>query len=115
MKAIGYTRESNTADVLIAVHTDVRDRVDIVSYGYHYAPQYRNRYWGPNRVSTYRYKAGTLVIDIVKAENMELIWRGVAQAALPSNPSPERIVQGVKNAVRVIMDKYPPQKSQENL
>jgi hypothetical protein len=47
---------------------------------------------------------------MVEAEDMELVWRGMAQAALPRNPDPQRMEEGVRVAIERILDKYPPKK-----
>ena len=110
LKEKGLTRVVNDADLLIAVHTDVRDQINIAHWGYSYAPYYWHGYWGAGGVSVSRYEEGTLIVDMVEAADMELVWRGMAQAALPSNPDPQRMEEGVKVVIDRIMDKYPPKK-----
>jgi hypothetical protein len=110
LKEKGLTRVVNDADLLIAVHTDVRDQINITRWGYSYAPYYWHGYWGTAGASVSRYEEGTLIIDMVESADMELVWRGMAQAALPYNPDPIRMEQGVKVAIERILDKYPPKK-----
>ncbi len=110
LKDKGLTRVVDNADLLIAVHTDVRDQINVNYYGYSYSPYYWHGYWGPGAMGVYTYEQGSLVIDMVEAKDMEMVWRGVAQAALPSNPDPARMEEGIKVAVSRILDKYPPKK-----
>jgi len=110
LKEKGLTRVVENADLLIAIHTDVRDQINVNYYGYSYSPYYWHGYWGPSSVGVYTYEQGSLVIDMVEAKDMEMVWRGVAQAAVPSNPDPARIEEVVKVAISRIMDKYPPKK-----
>lgn len=110
LKEKGLTRVVNDADLLIAVHTDVRDQINVNYYGYSYSPYYWHGYWGPGAAGAYTYEEGSLVIDMVEAEDMEMVWRGVAQAALPDNRDPARMEEGIKVAISRIMDKYPPKK-----
>ena len=108
LKNKGLTRVTNNADLLIAVHTGVQDKVDIQHWGYHYAPYYWYGYWGPSSVTAYRYEEGHLIIDLVDGDDEELVWRGVASAVLPDNPDPRRMSEGVAQAVARILDKFPP-------
>lgn len=110
MKNKGLTRVMDDPDLLIAVHTGVQDKIDVTYWGYHYAPYYWYGYWGPGSTTAYRYEEGHLVIDMVDADDEELVWRGVASAVLPDNPNPARMSEGVANAVARILDKYPPKK-----
>ena len=110
LKEKGMVRVVNDADILIAVHTDVRDQINVAHWGYSYAPYYWYGYWGAGYTTVSRYEEGTLVIDMVEAEDMELVWRGMAQAALPPNPDPQRMEEGVRVAIERILDKYPPKK-----
>ena len=43
-------------------------------------------------------------------DDEELVWRGVASAVLPNNPNPQKMSEGVANAVVRILDKFPPKK-----
>ena len=61
-------------------------------------------------ISTYEWQEGTLILDIVKAADNELIWRGGASRALPSSTTPEKTDKIIKEAVSKILKKYPPKK-----
>jgi hypothetical protein len=110
MKNKGLTRVTNDADLWIAVHTGVQDKVDVQTWGYHYAPYYWYGYWGPSSVTAYRYEEGHLIIDMVDGDDEELVWRGVASAVLPDNPNPQRMSERVANVVARLLDKFPPKK-----
>jgi hypothetical protein len=106
----GLTEDKNTPDLLIAVHTDVRDKVNITSYGYGYAPYYSFGYWRGSMGGTdvRQYEEGTLIIDMVDAQQKEMVWRGMASRALPSSPTPEKIDKIIDAVVAKIFEKYPP-------
>lgn len=106
----GFTRVMNNADLLVAVHANIRDRINVVSWGYGYAPYYWYGYWGPHAVSAYRYEEGTLAIDIVKASEETLIWRGVGQGVLPEAMSPEEMDEMINKKVAKILREFPPKK-----
>lgn len=109
MEAKGLTHDEK-ADLLIAIHTEVEDKIDITSYGYSYAPYYHYGYWGGGYGGTTvsRYEEGTLIIDIVDNEEDELIWRGEASKALPSNPTPQQIDGIIDEVVAKVLANYPP-------
>ncbi|MGD9346483.1 MAG: DUF4136 domain-containing protein [Candidatus Aminicenantes bacterium] len=109
MTTKGFTRSSDNPDLLIAAHTEVKDKVNVTSYGYGYAPYYRWGYWGaPGNVDVRQYEEGSLIIDIVDNAEDELVWRGVASKSLPSNPTPEKIDKIIDQVVTKAMENFPP-------
>ena len=106
----GLTRSPENPDLLVAIHTDVEDKIDVNYWGYSYAQIYYSGYWGPQAggVHVQHYQKGTLVIDLVDNSDDELVWRGMAQRALPEQPSPDRIDSIVNDAVKWILKDYPP-------
>jgi hypothetical protein len=109
MEAKGLTHDAK-ADLLIAIHTGVEDKIDVASYGYAYAPYYRYGYWGRGYggATVSRYEEGTLVIDLVDNAEDELVWRGEASKALPYNPTPEQIDKIIDEVVSKTLANYPP-------
>jgi hypothetical protein len=109
----GLTEDENNPDLLIAVHTEVKDKVNVTSYGYGYAPHYSYGYWGGGMgmmggTDVHQYEEGTLIIDMVDAQAKEMVWRGMASKALPSAPTPEKIDKIIDGVVAKIFEKYPP-------
>ena len=99
-------------DFLIAIQKSVNSKINVTNWGYTYAP-YSNyyggyEYWGTPSMSVYKYEEGTLVIDIIDPKTMDLIWRGVAQRALPPRLDSERIQEIIDEAVRRILYYWPP-------
>lgn len=103
--------ETENADMFIDITTTLKDKQELVAnstggYG-GYGGYYR---WGggysTTTVSTYNYKDGSLVVDIVDASNNNLLWQGIGskQIDAPSkNPD-----QDVPAAVKQIMASFPP-------
>ena len=108
LTAKGLTHTQDNPDLLIAAHTGVKDKVQVSSYGYTYAPFYYYGYWGTSRTTVYQYEEGSLIIDIVDNAQDELIWRGVATRTLPSNPTAETIDKIIDEVVSKTMKNYPP-------
>ncbi len=109
LKTKNLTRVMDDPDLWVAVHMQVQDRIDVATWGYHYAPYYWYGYWGTG-VSAYRYEEGALIIDFVSAKDDELVWRGVGQGALPDRPTSDQIDNLVKYTVGKILHKFPPKK-----
>ena len=65
LTAKGLTYTKDNPDLLIAAHTGVKDKVQVSSYGYGYAPYYHRGYWGASQTTVHQYEEGTLIIDIV--------------------------------------------------
>ena len=108
----GFEMQFSKPDFLIAVQRSVESKVNIQSWGYAYAPYgnyYGGRdYWGTTTMSAYKYEEGTLVIDIIDPMTMTLMWRGVAQRALPPRLDSDRISDIVNDAVKRVLYYWPP-------
>ncbi len=89
-------------DLLVAYHTNVKDKIDVDTYGYRYGRYGR-------RVGTYttvqKYQQGTIVVDLVDAKEKELVWRGWAKGEASDSVSKEKI----DDTIVKILEKYPPQ------
>jgi len=101
--AKGYQKQTAGApDFLVAYHTNVKDKIDVDTYGYRYGRYGR-------RVGTYttvrEYQQGTLVVDFVDANSKELFWRGWAKGEVNDSVAKEKIDETIEK----ILEKYPPQ------
>lgn len=63
-------------------------------------------YYGGSRVV--EYVEATLVLDVVDARTNELVWRGWGTERLHRNPRPERVREFVAEAVKKILEEFPP-------
>jgi len=112
LKSKGLQQSSQNPDLLIAIHTRVRRKVQVGTLGYSYAPQVV--YWSSyGYMGTYgweirEYQKGTLVVDFVDAQEKEMVWRGVADGSTPEIPQTEKIDKIVNQAVKEMMKNYPP-------
>jgi hypothetical protein len=89
-------------DLLVAYHTNVKDKIDVDTYGYRYGRYGR-------RVGTYttvqKYQQGTVVVDLVDAKERELVWRGWAKGQANDSVAKDK----VDDTVAKILAEYPPQ------
>jgi hypothetical protein len=114
----GLQQSSEKPDLLIAIHTRVRSRVQVGNLGYAYAPQVvywsSYGYFGSYGWQVREYQKGTLVVDFVDAREKEMVWRGVAEGSLPDIPQTEKIEKIVNQAVKEMMKYYPPPPRKED-
>ena len=114
MQAKGFEFTTNSPDLLIAIHTEAKDKFNVTNWGYHYAPYdiyWRGHgYWYGSGIDVQQYEEGTLILDLVRADENEMIWRGAASRALPLNPSPDKLDKIVNEAVAKILENFPPTK-----
>jgi hypothetical protein len=88
MQKRGYVYDETDPDLLVNFYSNVREVTDVrtrpyMGYGYY---GYRYGLYGtwPFYEDTYavQYKVGTVNIDIVDGERMQLIWEGVAEGRI---------------------------------
>lgn len=106
----GYRLDAADPDFLVISHIDVKDKLNLTDWGYNYSGDWS--YWGLSGqdVDVQQYREGVLVIDVVDAASKELIWRGVAQKALPEEmPSPEEMGKNINKIVIKVLKEFPPQ------
>lgn len=112
LKNKGMQQSSQNPDLLIAIHTQVRSKVQVGTLGYSYGPQVvywsSYGYFGTYGWEVREYRKGTLVVDFVDAQQKEMVWRGVADGSIPEIPQTEKIDKIVNQAVKEMMKYYPP-------
>jgi len=121
----GFSQNSSKPDFIIAAHFGKESKIDITNWGYTYAPTgvysgygyrypgrygYSTSYVASGGVSTYEYEQGTLILDFVDSNTKQLIWRATAKAIVSPASTPEKQTEKIKNAVRKILDSFPPEK-----
>jgi hypothetical protein len=112
MEPKGLKQSTENPDLLIAIHTNVRTKVQVGTWGYSYSPYVvywsSYGYYGTYGMEYREFSKGTLVVDIVESKAKEMIWRGVAEGSIPDIPRSDRIEQLVNKAVKEMMKNYPP-------
>lgn len=113
MELRGYEK-SDDPDVLITYFLRVENKTEYQVTTYNYGSPYYRGYgyygyyggygYGWSDVSSYDYKVGTLVIDLVDSRKDELIWYGAGSKALRDNP--KHVEQEINDAVTRIFYQY---------
>jgi hypothetical protein len=110
----GMILNATDPDLRIAVHTESGTKFSVILWGYHYAPYsyywQEDAYWNGG-IDLARYPAGTLVLDIVRTDKNEMIWRGVVPQALPEDLDQSELDRCVNRAVEQILENFPPQRN----
>ena len=108
LEAKGLRVSSTNPDLLIAVYIRTKERLIIISYGGSYLYPYYGHiaYWGTPTIR--QYEEGTLLLDFVDAKSNQLIWRGSAKSDLDVVSTPERREKMINEAVRKILENFPP-------
>jgi hypothetical protein len=109
LKAKGMTQDETDPDVLVTYHTGTKETINVNSYGYSYGNYFGGYGVGYRDTDVMQVTWGNLFIDIVDAEQKQLVWRGTAQKAIDENPTPEQIDRTINEAVAKILEQYPPQ------
>jgi hypothetical protein len=111
MEARGY-KASATPDLAIAFRGQLQDKTDIQSTpAPYYGPGWGYRGWGGapyggTEVTTYHYKVGTIVMDVVDREARQVVYQGGLETKV-SKEMLENRQAALETAVQQIFAKYP--------
>jgi len=111
MTSKGYTKSENP-DLLINLFTDAKQVVNVNTYygGWGYYGYYRPWGWnpwmmGPGYQSVSTSTQGILFVDVLKADNKELIWQGKGSGYLTTNQNKKDA--RIKEFVTKVLETFP--------
>jgi hypothetical protein len=111
MIAKGFT-PSETPDLLVNITSVLKNEKELVSNSYGYGGGYRPYAWGGGNMQTttsvQNYVAGSLIIEVVNASTQKLLWEGIGNQNIDSQPSSADLDKTVPAAVQKIMASFPP-------
>ena len=111
---------SGSPDFLVAYHVSLNEKRSVqhlndyygygAGWGYTYAGVRRPAYYASPSSSTYvyTYDEGTLILDIVKPEGRQLIWRGAARDEVRFSDKPSEEGSKLNEAVQRMLKDFPP-------
>ena len=112
-KGLKHVELDQNPDLLVHYWMGIRDkqRIDTTApsmgaYGWHGRYGYGAGYTG---VTTYEYREGTLITDLIESSKNELVWRATVAGNLEDTPQ-ENIELG-NQAIAKAFEKYPPSRS----
>ena len=105
--AQGLTKSDNP-DLLVSIFTKTKENINIYNnnFGYGYGWGWHPWYWGAGANTVNSTTEGTLYIDLIDAEDKELVWQGMGTAALARDVDKKQ--ERINKIVSKIMEKYPP-------
>lgn len=104
----GYIDVEWMPDFVVAVYASARNRLDLAQWQYGYSRW--PRWWSVGvSTSATEYKEGTVIVDVIDPETLELLWRGSATATLGDNP--EENTKELQKAAMAVVAKFPRAKS----
>ena len=102
-------RPGGEVDVLVGWHVGLETKLDVDTFYTGYGARYGAWGAGYRTDTTVRqYEQGTLLIDLLAADDRRLLWRGSTSARIHEGDSPEQRDRRVREAVAAILGKYPP-------
>jgi hypothetical protein len=100
----GYVQNERDADFAVAFYATAREKLDVNAWDYGYS----SGSW-PNHPRqlplVLQYVEGTVVIDVVKPNTRELLWRGEGRAELTNDPGEN--VKQLAIAAEAIVASFP--------
>lgn len=103
----GYIVNELAPDFDVAVYAAALEKLDVTrwDYGYAFWPQSRFN-WKPGStiVEQVEYPEGTVIVDVVRARDHELLWRGSATARMWNDPTD---VKELQELAATIVKKFP--------
>ena len=100
----GYVDVEWMPEFVVAVYASARDRLDLSDWQFGYSNW--PHWWDtmpPHAIATYR--EGTVIVDVINPETLDLLWRGSATATLGDDP--EQNTRELQKAAVAIVDRFP--------
>jgi|GEM_PF-1359428 len=110
LESKGLSQKESGGELLLTYHIGEKAPIYPSRQGYMYWPDhwsYGGYYGGTEQ---FRYKKGTLIIDLINRRSNKLIWRGSAPKVI-SNAKTEKLYEKIDAAVDEIMANFPPPNS----
>jgi len=105
LSAKGFSRlTSGSPDFLVGYQATLDKKVVTTSLDY----SSRYRYTRPPGWASFEYEEGTLILDIVESKTRKLIWQGTARDEVGFSRSPEEKQEQINEAVRLMLENFPP-------
>lgn len=105
MVAKGFVKTTNKPDLFVVYHVTTAKKTSVSTYtGGYYGWGYHGWGVGYTDVRVDQYTEGTLIIDLVDADEEELVWRGWATGTLEDRPNYDRL----RDVVKGMLAEFPP-------
>jgi len=107
----GLRLDESNPQLWVAAHTRLDEQTQINTYntGWGYGWGWYGG-MGMQTSTVQQIPVGTLIVDLVDANQKELVWRGTATKTLDPGSSPEEKQKHLDEAVQKMFGNYPPKK-----
>jgi hypothetical protein len=97
-------------DFSVAFYASAKQKLDVSTwdYGYPYYPYWWGGWgpgWDPTAAQTTQYTQGTVVVDVIDAQNHELLWRGAGVSKVSDDE--QQYEQDLWKTVVTILETFP--------
>jgi hypothetical protein len=107
----GLTPSESNPDLWVAAHTRLDEQTQINTYNTGWGYGWGWGYGAGMTTSTVsQIPVGTLIVDLVDANQKQLVWRGTATKTLSPDASPETKQENLQKALAKMFASYPPSK-----
>jgi hypothetical protein len=99
----GYDIDTVRPQFLLHYHITIEEKSQLIEtepYGYSYG-----QFWRNSQTEVRRYQEGTLILDVMDADNRQLIWRGWAVSILDDRKLVSEEL--INEAVTEILERFP--------
>jgi hypothetical protein len=106
---IGYERTSGAPDFFVKYFLGYGDEINRRNIENYYA--YLNyAVFIPQVTQSYTevWETGTVILDVIDAENKKLVWRGTAETEVNPQAGPRENGPKLQKAIKMMLEKFPP-------
>ncbi len=103
LNQVGMREVPSEPDVYITYFIGAKDRTEVDTFGYNAGPRWRS---GWTDVMVRNYREGTVILDIIRVDGNELVWRAYITDSITN---PRDIEKKINKGAQKAFDKYPPE------
>ena len=101
-KKKGFSLNDENPQFLVLVHLGLKQKVNVTDKG---GSNYGE---GKLKVEVESHPEGTVFMDIIDVEMLDLVWRGTATRETEDKPTEDTMKKNIQKAVDKLMDGFPP-------
>ena len=108
LTARGLQEDPIAPDLWVVPHVRLSQETEIRTYNTGWGYGWRWRRGGTAVATVEQIPMGTLIVDLVDANRMEIVWRGTATDTLKPQATPAEKEQALTQAISKMLGDFPP-------
>jgi hypothetical protein len=108
LTAKGWTRNDQNPGIWVVPHVQLSEQTQLNTYNTGWGYGWRGWGGGPSTTTVEKIPIGTVIIDLVDANAMQLVWRGTGSNTIQQGQSPEQRQQALNQAMQQLFANFPP-------